>query len=73
VPGQPADARKHLHRCNVKVWTFPTPSLNDGVDLVRGWLAGHIEILDVKSLDVENYWSGALGHALLEIDLPLSG
>ena len=56
VAGQPADARKHLHRSNVQVRTLATPSLNDGVDLVLGPLAGHIRSLDrcaVKSLDVE--------------------
>jgi hypothetical protein len=34
------------------------PGLDDGVDLVPGWLAGHTGSLDVKSLDVENYRNG---------------
>lgn len=56
VAGQPADARKHLHWSNVQVRTLATPSLNDGVDLVPGPLAGHTRSLErasVKSLDVE--------------------
>ena len=46
VAGQPADAGKHLHRRNVQVRTFATPGLDDGVDLVPGWLAGHTRSLD---------------------------
>jgi hypothetical protein len=46
VAGQPADAGKHFHRRDVQVRTFATPSLNDGVDLVPGWLAGHTRSLD---------------------------
>jgi hypothetical protein len=45
VAGQPTDARKYLHRGNVQVRTLATPSLNDGVDLVPGPLAGHTRSL----------------------------
>jgi hypothetical protein len=53
VSSQTADAGEDLHRRNVEVRTFPSPGLNDGVDLIPGRLDDHIGSLDVKSLDVE--------------------
>src|SRR4029453_6720681 len=66
VAGQPADARKYLHRSNVQVRTFATPSLNDGVDLVPGWLAGHTRSLEAASVGnrAPPHEEGACGDAL---------
>src|SRR4029450_2600762 len=47
--GPSADAGKHFHRRDVQVRTLATPSLNDGVDLVPGWLAGHTRSLEAAS------------------------
>lgn len=74
VAGQPADAGEHLHGRKVQVRPFATPGLDNGVDLVAGFLAGHTRMLDVKSLDVEISESGGIRLALAETDvLPRHG
>ena len=45
APGQPANPREHLHRRKIEIRTFPSPGLDDGVDLIP-LLAGHTRSLD---------------------------
>ncbi len=43
--GQSANPREHLHRRKIEIRTFPSPGLDDGVDLIPR-LAGHTRSLD---------------------------
>ena len=52
APGQPADPREHLHWRNIEIRTFPSPGLDDGVDLIPAAGRSHPESRWLRAAEI---------------------